>query len=119
MSINKQQAGDGKPSPASPLRRWLSLGLGIVLIIMFISVVGNLERITGKSKVLDTLREKDINVGAWYWDYVPEVSDAMTLMRGAMGNWSDEEQNMEGREQKSEARSQESEVGNLMIRDGQ
>ncbi|WP_031385569.1 hypothetical protein [Desulfonatronum thiodismutans] len=85
MPSNNQQAGDGKPSPASPLRRMLRLGLGVALIVGFIATLNNLERLTGKSETLETLRERDIYVGAWYWDTIQEVSEAMSFMRGALG----------------------------------
>ncbi|GAB6060970.1 hypothetical protein [Desulfonatronum parangueonense] len=85
MPSNKQQTGDGRPSPVSRLRRLLRLGLGIALIIGFIGFLNNLERVTGKSETLETLRERDIYVGAWYWDSIQEVSEAMSFMRGALG----------------------------------
>ncbi|PTN34358.1 hypothetical protein [Desulfonatronum sp. SC1] len=85
MPSNNQQAGDGKPSPASPLRRLLRLGLGVALIVGFIAMLNNLERLIGKSETLETLRERDIYVGAWYWDTIQEVSEAMSFIRGALG----------------------------------
>ncbi|WP_028572235.1 hypothetical protein [Desulfonatronum lacustre] len=93
MSSNNQQAGDGKPSPASPLRRedhsrWRGLArlaLGIALIVGFVVILANLERVTGKSRTIEALRERDIYVGAWYWDSIQEVSEAMSFMRGALG----------------------------------
>jgi len=85
LPSNNQQAGDGKPSPASPLRRLLRLALGVALIVGFIALLSNLERVTGKSRTIEALRERDIYVGAWYWDSIQEVSEAMSFMRGALG----------------------------------
>ncbi len=93
LPSNNQQTGDGKPSPVSPLRRqdqsrWrglLRLGVGIALIVGFIVILANLERVTGKSRTIEALRERDIYVGAWYWDSIQEVSEAMSFIRGALG----------------------------------
>ncbi|WP_045220824.1 hypothetical protein [Desulfonatronum thioautotrophicum] len=98
--FNNNQAGDGKPSPASPLRskahsRWrglVRLALGIALIIAFIGGLTNLERVTGKSTIIETLREKDIYVGAWFWDYVDEVAEATSFMRGRLKQESGQDQ---------------------------
>lgn len=99
MPSTNQQAGDGKPSPASPLRRegqsrcrgLMRLVMGIALIIGFIVFLGNLERITGKSRVLEALREKDVYVGAWFWDYVDEVAEATSFMRGMLKKENDQD----------------------------
>lgn len=63
----------------------LRLALGIALIVGFIALLSNLERVTGKSQTIEALRERDIYVGAWYWDSIQEVSEAMSFMRGALG----------------------------------
>lgn len=99
MPSANQQAGDGKPSPASPLqsevrgrrRGLVRLVIGIALIIGFIVLLGNLERMTGKSRVLETLREKDVYVGAWFWDYVDEVAEATSFMRGMLKKENDQD----------------------------
>lgn len=90
-----QHTGDGNPSPVSLFKRLARLGLGIALIIGFIGILSNIERLTGNNRVIEVLRERDIYVGAWYWDYVEEVSEAMSFMRGALGKWEDEDQKSE------------------------
>lgn len=63
----------------------MRLGVGIALIVGFIVILANLERVTGKSRTIEALRERDIYVGAWYWDSIQEVSEAMSFIRGALG----------------------------------
>ncbi|WP_045210940.1 hypothetical protein [Desulfonatronovibrio magnus] len=80
---HKQSAG-GLGPPASLQKRIVRLILGILIIIGFIGFLSNIERITGKSEVIQVLQEKDIYVGGWYWDIIDEVAEATDFMRGAL-----------------------------------
>lgn len=62
----------------------------VVLLIGFIAVAPQLERLPLVGATLQLLREKGIYVGGWYYDMVDEVAEAESFMRRALGRQSRE-----------------------------
>ena len=60
----------------------------VVLLIGFIAVAPQLERLPLVGATLQLLREKGIYVGGWYYDMVDEVAEAESFMRRALGRQS-------------------------------
>jgi hypothetical protein len=80
-----KNTGDGQPSPALPLRRWLRLAGALVLLAAFIYLAPNLERLPGIGQSIQDLRESGINVGAWYYDDVEQYFEAEEYVRKRLG----------------------------------
>ena len=86
MPLDNQHAGGGaKPPPASLLRGWMLLFLAFLLIAGFVIVSPRLEKLPLVGSTIEVLRESGIDVGAWYYDDVDEVSEAERFMRRTLG----------------------------------
>ena len=82
---NIKPAGDGKPSPESLFRRWARLIIAFLFIVLTVYLAPNLEKIPGVGDQITTLRESDIEVGAWYYDDVEKYFEAEKYIREKRG----------------------------------
>lgn len=84
MSNTKPAVG-GKPPSASLVRRWTRLIIAFLLIILAVYLAPNLEKLPGVGDRIATLRESDIEVGAWYYDDVEKYFEAEKYIREKRG----------------------------------
>ncbi len=78
----EKRAGDGQPSPAPLKKRLARLLVAVFLVVGFIYLAPNLERLPGGvGNTVTVLRESGIEVGAWYWDDVKQCFEGMDFVR--------------------------------------
>ncbi|MDF1592941.1 MAG: hypothetical protein P1P89_15600 [Desulfobacterales bacterium] len=65
--------------------RWLKLFLVAMVIGACAYLGSSLERLPLVGSAITTLRESGISVGAWYYDDVEEVFEAMDFIRETLG----------------------------------
>ncbi len=81
MTDANKQTGGGEPSPVSFSRRLLRLAVAVSLLVAFIYLAPNLERLPVVGQTIQVLRESGIDTGAWYYDDVEEYFEAEEYVR--------------------------------------
>ncbi len=85
LEANSKQTGGADTPPVSLCRRWLRLAFAALLLLAFIYLAPNLERLPVLGSTIQTLRESGINVGAWYYDDVDQYFEAEEYVRDRLG----------------------------------
>lgn len=75
-----KDAGDGRKSPASLIRRWGRLLIAVLVLSALVHFAPVVERLPGVGKQVTALRESGIDVGAWYYDDVEQYFEAEEFM---------------------------------------
>jgi hypothetical protein len=78
--LKNAEAGRETP-PGNLFYRWLSFIVGIFLIAGLIFISPALERVPGIGPMIEALRESGVEVGAFWWADMPEVSEAERFIR--------------------------------------
>lgn len=79
---SQQQTGDGGPPPVCLKKRISRFLVAVILIVGFIYLAPNLERLPCSiGETITVLRESGIDVGAWYYDDVEECFEGMDFVR--------------------------------------
>lgn len=81
----KLTTGDGQPSPVPLKKRLVRFLVAILLVMGFIYVAPNLERLPGIGHTITVLRESGIDTGAWYYDNVEQCFEGMEFVRERRG----------------------------------
>lgn len=72
----------GPDGPPSPFRRWLWLMAFVLLIVVFVRLAPLSERIPLIGTQVKIMRDSGVEVGAFWWTDVPEVSEAERHFKG-------------------------------------